>query len=748
MTRGFGRSSEVDPRLPAETVFDQVDMAVIVTDRYANIVYWNAFAERLFEFSRDVWTESMVVGRSVMDLAIAKEDHPQAAELARYVLKGGIWEGTFCNTRGDGSKIFTRVHAVPWRSPSGEVMGTAIFAREAMKRGNQREQDKFGLLDQIGKRLAGSLMLEATLRHVAETLVPQFADHCFIDLYNCDAVLVRHVSHHAGDWEPPPGVWAAVGERISYPGDHFSAKAMERQEPILVEDLTKTKITAPSEESARLCRDIEVRSVISAPLHARGVLHGVMSVAKSRLTDRGNPSYDGFDKDLVGTIATRIALSIDNAMLFQEERETAEAFQRELLPRAMPAVDGLSIACRYLPAAPLERLGQGIQTQVGGDWYDVIPLSAGRVGIVIGDVEGRGAHAAAVMGQLRAALRAFAQDDRSPSEILGKLDEWVRSLGEEEHDPHGKDHIRTPFVTCMYIVYDAWSRQLSVANAGHAAPLLIVDGVAHELEMSDKERGVPLGVGGHPFQEVTRELAPGSTLFLYTDGLIERRPRDAGDRISEEDAFEVLRTAVAETAGKHVEDVAAAAAEAVPGDIDDDMAILVLRSDPDELAVEEFTFPAEAVMVSEARREADDTLLRWGMPGEQVDLACLLVSEVVTNAVLHASVTPSPQKEPALEGVPGFFDDPWDAQELEAQAPSPPREFRLRLRLGASSIWVEVFDQDLRLPRIRRAEAEDEGGRGLYLVDQLARRWGSRPTQEGKAVWFEVDLTPNRSPTP
>src|SRR5207248_4910585 len=137
----------------------------------------------------------------------------------------------------------------------------------------------------------------------------------------------------------------------------------------------------------------------------------------------------------------------------------------------------------YVPAKPLESRGQGIQTQVGGDWYDIIPLSAGRVGIVIGDVEGRGARAAAVMGQLRAALRAFAQDDKPPAEILRKLDDWCRSLG----TPSSGYPDSGPIVSCTYLVYDAWSRTLSFANAGHDAPLLITDGKVSELPL---ERGL------------------------------------------------------------------------------------------------------------------------------------------------------------------------------------------------------------------------------------------------------------------
>ena len=181
--------------------------------------------------------------------------------------------------------------------------------------------------------------------------------------------------------------------------------------------------------------------------------------------------------------------------------------------------------------------------------------------------------------------------------------------------------------------------------------------------------------------------------------------------------------------------MATAAEFAVPGDIDDDMAILVVKSSPSELASAERVFPAEPIMVSEARRLAAQTFGSWGMDAEQAELACLLVSEVVTNAVLHASITPSPNRGLDLELEP-----------LIMPAPVPPaREFALRLRRGATSVWVEVFDPDLRLPRIRTAGETDEGGRGLYLVEQLATRWGSRPTPEGKAVWFEMPRSGERA---
>ncbi|XVQ11859.1 SpoIIE family protein phosphatase [Spirillospora sp. CA-255316] len=751
--------SPFDAHLPPETVLNQMEMAVIVCDRFSNVIYGNAFARQLFGFGGDE-----VIGQSILSLGIAEEDHEQATELARHVLKGGVWEGTFCNLRADGTTVYTRAHAVPLRHPSGAVDGVVIFAREAL-RSNQREQDRYGLLERIGERLAGSLELETTLRRVADTLVPQFADHCFIDLYSGDR-LYRRVSRHAGGWEPPPGTWAEVGEPVSYPPGHFSAKAMSRRDAVLVEDMVQHRFSAPSESSKRLGDEMGITSVISAPLLVRGELLGVMSMALSNLSRRPDPHYDGFDRDLLGAIASRVALAVDNSLLFEEERETALAFQKHLLPgERPPRLDGLQIAWRYEPARPLESHGHGIQTQVGGDWYDVIPLSAGRVGLVIGDVEGRGARAAAVMGQLRAALRAFAQDDKPPAEILRKLDEWVRTMTRPERMSSGwnsDDLVRPPLVSCTYFVYDAWSRVLEFANAGHDPPLLIVDGEVSDLPFESE--GAMLGVrapgmGGEIFfTEETAELKPGATLVLYTDGLIDRRPREDGDYHSREEARERVRAAVAEAADGDVEAIARAAYEAVPGDINDDVAIVVIRTAAEELAVEERTFPAEPIMVSEARRMAADAFAAWGMLDEQAELACLLVSEVVTNVVLHAASSPAPRRELVLDGPPlvqfntgdfgapgpgsaGYDEDDWNLGADLGRREPPTKEFRLRLRRGADAIWVEVFDSDMRLPRIRSAGETDEGGRGLYLVDQLASRWGARPTSDGKAVWFELPLT-------
>jgi serine phosphatase RsbU (regulator of sigma subunit) len=717
--------------LPADLVLSQAEIGVIVADRAGNVKYSNDHTARLLRLDASA---SSLIGRPLSGLGLLPDSEPgRADEITRQVLHGTAWDDTFAGHRADGSLLFVREIAVPLRGPGGAVDGIVLLITDAGgRRDAQREPDRLRLLERIGRRLAGSLELDATLRQVAQILVPRFGDHCFIDLFSGEK-LIRRAAAHAGDWEPPAGTWARVGDSIDYPPGHFVQQAISRLETIVVPDLQADYYPAPSEESMSASDQAGLTSVLASPLYARGEVLGSISLALSRLTDRPDPHYDLSDGDLIGAIASRVAVAIDNAMLFEAERRTAEAFQRSLLPNVAPELDGLEVAFRYVPAKPLATQGQGIQTQVGGDWYDIIPLAAGRVGLVIGDVEGRGARAAATMGQLRATLRAYAQDEKSPADIMRKLDEWVRSTA-----PVGAGG-DPPTVSCIYLIYDAWSRELTFANAGHAAPLMTSGGTVRPLEV--RHKGVLLGVRGRgirglpTYREQNVTLPPGAALVLYTDGLTDRRARADGDgHYSEAEAVALLRDALV-AAPASAEALVVAAEAAVPGDIDDDMAILVFRSSAEDLASFEQAFPAEPIMVSEARKLATATFASWGMDPDQADLALLLVSEVVTNAVLHASVTPSPS------GRRFDFDLELDGPPSGAHAPvHRPREFTLRLRRGAEAVWVEVFDPDLRLPRLRTARATDEGGRGLYLVEQLATRWGSRPTADGKAVWFEVPM--------
>jgi len=744
---GEAAHAAVQPLLGAAAVLDQMDAGVVVIDREGRLLYANDFAVNLFGFPDEA---QHLAGRPLLSLGFEEGDARKARDMTRQVFRGWPWEGTFASLRVDGSRVFVRAHAAPLRGPGGGISGIVIIAREATRRGGQRQNDRIAVLERIGERLAGSLELSVTLRQVAQTLVPQFADHCFIDLRQGDK-LVRRAQLNSRGWMPDPGGWELVGEHITLPAGHFCQVAMDQMDTVVVEDLADEDFPAMRPESEQVGKDIGLTSVIAAPLIARGELLGVISLALSRLTERRERHYGPDDRDFVSAIASRVAVAIDNAMLFEEERRTALAFQTSLLPLDPPLLDGLEVAYKYVPAQPLETHGQGIQTQVGGDWYDIIPLSAGRVGIVIGDVEGRGARAAAVMGQLRAALRAFAQDDKPPAEILRRLDDWCRSLVPAHPAGPATSAPDPPTVSCTYLIYDAWSRILSFSNAGHMPPLLVSGHDVRHLDI--RHKGVLLGVRGRgmpalpPYREESRYLPPGSTLVFYTDGLVDRRQREDGDgHYSDAEVEQLLEQALRDSADGDVAQVAEAAQFAVPGEIDDDMAIVVVRTSPVNLASWEGRFKAEPIRVSEARRMAQETFIKWGMELEQADLACLLVSEIVTNVVLHAAPPAAPRHEILLEpaGLAGLTPvgvGAWDVAPFGELLPGQPgSEFILRLRQGAESIWVEVFDTDLRLPRIRTAGESDEGGRGLYLVDQLATRWGSRPTKDGKAVWFELPV--------
>lgn len=747
------RRPKLVPRmLTTDQILGHVETAVIVVDHDGCLRYANSFAAQLFGFP----DSRHLAGLPFRRLGFHEEDVSKVDNLEYQACRGRDWEGTLAIRRPDGSSFFVRMTAAPLRGPVGEIAGTVIMARQAVQVGTERSTRRTGLLDRIGERLGGSLELDDTLSRVADTLVPQFADHCFIELRAKEG-LVRRVQMNAWGWKPPQGAWAQVGDTVVYPADHFCTRAIAQRETILIEELLEEEHPTPTAEGLEASRAVGMTSVITAPLIMRGQELGVMTLALSDLTERDARHYVADDRDLVAAIASRVAVAIDNALLFEEERATALAFQNSLLPNKPPALDGLEVAYRYVPAKPLESHGQGIQTQVGGDWYDIIQLSAGRVGIVIGDVEGRGARAAAIMGQLRSALRAFAQDDKAPADILRRLDEWCRTMIDEREDQSADP----PTASCTYLIYDPWSRKLTIANAGHMSPMIVTDQDVTPLPI--EHQGVLLGVRGlfpglPTYREETRTLPAGSTLIFYTDGLVDRRHRaDGPGHYEDAEVLAMLSEAVKSVATESVERMAEAAEHAVPGQIDDDMAILVVRTSPEDLQTWDVRFPAEPIKVSEARRRAFDTFLECGMDTDQAELACLLVSEVVTNVVLHTSAAPAPRPEFAFESVGhagggGGFDD-WVDSPFSAEAIGfggangglgllPGQQFTLRIRKGYASVWVEVFDSDLRLPRIRMAGENDEGGRGLYLVDQLAFRWGSRPTEDGKAVWFEMPIRP------
>ena len=222
-------------------MLEQVSTGVVVIDRDCKLLYANSFAVTLFGFPDD---SAHLAGRPLLSLGIEQSDAATVQHMAVNVLRGWPWEGTFASQRVDGSRVFVRAHAAPLRNGQGEITGIVIMAREATRRGGQRASDRIGLLERIGERLASSLELDVTLRQVAETLVPQFADHCFIDLLHGD-VLIRRAHLHSRGWMPDPGTWALVGEPINYPKGHFCELAMTQLDTVVVADLAEEKYPGP-----------------------------------------------------------------------------------------------------------------------------------------------------------------------------------------------------------------------------------------------------------------------------------------------------------------------------------------------------------------------------------------------------------------------------------------------------------------------------------------------------------------------
>ncbi|HYO40104.1 MAG TPA: SpoIIE family protein phosphatase [Nocardioidaceae bacterium] len=383
----------------------------------------------------------------------------------------------------------------------------------------------------------------------------------------------------------------------------------------------------------------------------------------------------GSVQDITERRAAEEALSMAaaNAEAAAREHSIADQLQRSLLPQKGFDLEHLEVATYYRA---------GVEgTQVGGDWYDVISLGGGRTALVVGDVMGRGVQAAAVMGQLRAAVRAYARLDLPPADLLESLDGLVRDIGDDQ------------IVTCIYAVFDPADRVLRFANAGHLPPIVATSG--GECRVVGGEENPPLGIGSVNLQQQEVDLASDTRVVLYTDGLVERRGEDLGEGI------EALARHVAALAGPVdgvPEEIAAAM---LPEGPDDDVAVLVARVDPPRLedSLSLSLQPTESV-VADARWHVSTYLSERDLPAALVLDAVLVTSELVTNALLHG------------------------------RAP-----VELRTRIEGTDVLIEVRDRAAFQPRRLRLDELDEHGRGLQIVAALAARWGTRPTEYGKAVW-------------
>ncbi|MFC9128869.1 SpoIIE family protein phosphatase [Streptomyces sp. NPDC057099] len=643
-------------------------------------------------------------GKGVHDYLQRGEAERVAATLSRVLETGssitdmhvtGFVPGS--DERRHWSVNLYRVHSGSGRPIGVAWLGIDITARREAAREAAAARRNLALLNEAGARIGNSLDLETTARQLLDVVVPGFCDLATVDLYQ--GLLV-------GD-ETPPGLADGSAElrRVAFASAVSDEPFAGTGVPVSVGAVHHYPFNSPCADALRTARPQSVpgedgglvQSTLAVPMVAHDTVVGLVQFARTK----GSEPFGDRDRDLAVELAARAAVCIDNARLYRREHERALILQRSLLPPGDPEASGLDIACRYLPG----NANTGRPSEVGGDWFDVIELPGHRTALVVGDVMGRGLRAAVAMGELRTAVRTLAQLDLEPAEVLSQLDEIARGLGapggvqqatRAARRPREADLSEVYLATCVYAVYDSVTRRCTFANAGHLPPVLVEPG--ESALMLDVPPGMPLGVGGEPFEEVEVELPEGALLALYTDGLVESRdhPLDEG--------LQAFVSALSDPA-QPLEDVC----DHVLNTLDthhgeDDIALLMARVQglPNE-SVGDWTLPREPRSVGRAREYARAQLISWDME-PLVDTTELLVSELVTNALRYG------------EG-----------------------EIRLRLLLDRTLV-CEVWDSGLVQPRRRRARDTDEGGRGLQLVGLLSAAWGSRRTPLGKTVWFELPL--------
>ncbi|MFF3160665.1 SpoIIE family protein phosphatase [Streptomyces sp. NPDC003273] len=683
-----GRSPQ-SPVLVGEA-FRQASVAMSVLDLEQRYLYVNANACRLMGTP-----EESLVGRLYADTA---EDGEHARGFLRHLREVAETGRPVRYESFTAASAVPGAHALsiemwPLRDGSGTPTAVALAAFDSSEQYWARR--RLALLNEAATRIGTTLDVVRTAEELIELLVPQYADFATVDLLDWvlgaheppeapgSATELRRVAHRSVV-EGNRGAALKPGESEEYRPSTPPAVALREGRPVLAQagepafDQWLADRDARSPEGRRHREG--VHSMIAVPLRARGITLGAAVCVRKYHPDAYVPDDAVFAEEL----ASRAAVCVDNARRFARERDTAHALQHSLLPSGLPGQAAVEVAHRYLPCGSL--------AGIGGDWFDVIPLSGSRVGLVVGDVVGHGIQSSATMGRLRTAVRTLADVDLPPDELLTHLDDLVSHLatggtGEEAAELGA---------TCLYAVYDPVSRRLSLAAAGHPAPAVLLPGGA--AEFVPMSAGPPLGVGGLPFEATELQLPEGSVVALYTDGLVEDRDRDV-DRATEE-----LRRALGAPAGS-LEALSDDVLKAVmPEQPTDDVALLLVRTralGADRVAT--WDVPSDPAAVAAFRQAATERLTAWGLE-EIAFVTELVVSELVTNAIRYGE---------------------------------PPVQLRL-IRDGA--LICEVSDASSTSPHLRRAHAYDEGGRGLLLVAQLTQRWGSRQTGSGKTIWAQQSL--------
>ncbi|MFJ2746759.1 SpoIIE family protein phosphatase [Streptomyces sp. NPDC087297] len=702
-TRGLGAAEMSRINEHHEAVLHAVREGVVIIGADRRLVLANDEARRLLALPTEA------EGRDVDELGL----DPRTAEL----LASGRVVTDHVHLAGDR---LLAVNVRPTAKYKGMSTGSVVTLRDstelaALSGRAEVARGRLQLLYDAGVRIGTTLDVVRTAEELSEVAVPRFADFVTVELL--EPVLNGEEPSVAGGVYTEMRRAAITGVRSDSPlqpvGDIIRfvvptapmAAALDAGHAVLAADLKAAMgWRAQDAQGTRVALDYGLHSLISVPLQARGVVLGMANFWRADTPE----AFDEEDRSFAAELGARAAVSIDNARRFTREHAMAVTLQRSLLPRVLPAQNAVDVAFRYLPA----------KAGVGGDWFDVIPLPGGRVALVVGDVVGHGVHAAATMGRLRTAVHNFSTLDLPPDELLGHLDELINRIDQNETgigiagpDGEAADADTTDGVaesagvtgaTCLYAVYDPVSGRCLMASAGHPGPALIRPGA--DVEFPELPAGLPLGVGGMPFEAAEFMLPEGSRLALFTDGLVEDRYRDfdAGLHLLGETLARPGRSPDQACA-----DVLAAMLFPVPSD---DIALLVAdtrRLEADRIA--EWEVPGEPSAVSRVRNAGAAQLAAWGL--EEISFTTeLILSELITNAIRYGS--------------------------------APVRVRLLRDR----SLICEVSDGSSTSPHLRYAATTDEGGRGLFLVAQYADRWGTRYTERGKVIWAELPLTGGPEP--
>jgi PAS domain S-box-containing protein len=590
----------------------------------------------------------------------------------------------------------------------GRALGVCVVSVDVTD--SRRARERLAILGEASRRIGTTLDVMQTAQELAALSVPFLADYATVDL----AESVQHGEEplaHLGPQHERIAVFRRAGLASIHPGTPESLFA--RGEPVFVPPTSPFAGVLRSGKShfepmldtspgtwldhhdparAEKVREHAMHSLMVVPIHARGAVLGMAVFVR---TEDPRP-FEEDDLLLAEELASWAALALDNARQYVRERSAVLALQRLLHPHRPTGGAAADVAWRYLPADS--------HHGIGGDWFDVIPLSGARVALVVGDVVGHGINAAAKMGQLRTAMHTLADMDMPPDEVLSRLDEQVIRLTEAEDPRHPATTAMA--ATCLYAVYDPVTRTCTMARAGHPPPA-VIDPHGH-VTFPDLPAGAPLGLGLVPFESVTLELAEGSVLALYTDGLIEARDQDISAGMNR------LRTALARP-DLTLDDLCSSTVDTLRAKPpSDDVTLLLARTrslSADQVA--SWQLPSDPAVVSRARTLAARQLTQWGLE-HLVESTELIVSELFTNAIIH-----------------GKCDCDGDC--------SSDRTIGLRL-IRHEMLTCEVSDASYSHPLVRHPRSTDEHGRGLFLVTQLSRRWGTRHVPDGKIIWADQRL--------